>query len=455
MKLLSCVLFLLLVNTTAAQTLLEKTFKFDVEAESVLKLNASSPGANWAVKGSEAATVTIELDGEYNQDVILFSGAANFDYRVLLGRLSAGEHKLRVKLNAAQSSPNAAKAVINSAMVAPKIQGDLQEPLAYAHSPVLYARPDTVGKFSDVPLLMWYEIIKDGSAQTIRYSIIFTNEDGGTQTAALMARWGRVTDIEWICEVKLDAQGKVLSEVFQGTNHRTLPFTGRHEAQHPLFIVASRNNNFSDQLPENLPALRFALAPVAFDTAKNSREVLMDQNPWTYRLMHDEMLREGKIANDSEVVGTAGLGIKMLDPRRYLYFDGSSTNTNSALSFAVKLKGDAHWYASDLGHSYFRIDRSGWFRSTVRLPKINSTNDIEQIVVRCEALPDSQSKKQDFKPEPTCAIETMNKIFLLDEKFMPSASVNLNVKNTPMRFGEMLEIYRTSSAPTKIKNNPK
>ena len=110
----------------------------------------------------------------------------------------------------------------------------------------------------------------------------------------------------------------------------------------------------------------------------------------------------------------------MLDPRRYLYFDGSSTNTNSALSFAVKLKGDAHWYASDLGNSYFRIDRSGWFRSTVRLPKINNTNHIEQIVVRCEALPDTQSRKQDFKPEPTCAIETMNKIFLLDEKFIPS-----------------------------------
>ena len=249
------------------------------------------------MKGSEAATVTIEVDGKYNQDVILFGGAAAVDYRVLLGRLSSGEHKLRVALNAALSAPNASKAVINSAAVAPKIQGNSQEPFAYAHAPILYARPDTVGKFSDVPLLMWYEIIKDGTAQIIRYSIIFSNEDGGTQTAALMARWGRVTDIEWICEVKLDAQGKVLSEVFQGTNHRTLPFTGRHEAQHPVYIVASRNNNFSDQLPETLPALRFALAPVAFDTAKNSREVLMDQNPWTYRLMYDEMLREGKIAN--------------------------------------------------------------------------------------------------------------------------------------------------------------
>ena len=446
-------LLLVWVNNSYAQTLIEKTFKFESEAEAVLKLNASSPGANWAVKGSEAATVTLEIDGKYNQDIILFSGAENFDYRVLPGRLSAGEHQFRVVLNASQSAPNASKAVINAAAIAPKIQGKTPEPLAFAHAPILYARPDTVGKFSDVPLLMWYEIIKDGSAQTIRYSIIFTNEDGGTQTAALMARWGRVTDIEWICEVKLDAQGKVLSEVFQGTNHRTLPFKGRYEAQHPVYIVASRNNNFSDQLPEMLPALRFALAPVAFDTANNSREVLMDQNPWTYRLMYDEMLREGKIANDAEVIGAAGLGIKMLDPRRYLYFDGSSTNTNSALSFAVKLKGDTRWYASDLGQSYFRIDRSGWFRSTVRLPKISNTNKIEQIVVRCEALPDTQARKQDFKPEPTCAIETINKVFLLDEKFIPSASVNLNVKQTPLRFGEMLEIYRSLPVQGKSKNN--
>ena len=434
------------VGISNAQTLIEKSFKLETEGEAVLKLNASSPGANWAMKGSEAATITIEVDGKYNQDVILFGGAATVDYRVLLGRLSSGEHKLRVALNASLSAPNASKAVINSAAIAPKIQGNTQEPLAYAHAPILYARPDTVGKFSDVPLLMWYELIKDGSAQTIRYSIIFTNEDGGTQTAALMARWGRVTDIEWICEIKLDAQGKVLSEVFQGTNHRTLPFTGRHEAQHPVYIVASRNNNFSDQLPENLPALRFALAPVAFDTAQNSREVLMDQNPWTYRIMYDEMLREGKIANDSEVIGATGLGIKMLDPRRYLYFDGASTNTNSALSFAVKLKGDAHWYASDLGNSYFRIDRSGWFRSTVRLPEINGLSNIEQIVVHCNALPDTQTRKQDFKPEPSCAIQTMNKVFLLDGKFIPSVSLPLKTKDSFLRFGESLEFYRSTSS---------
>ena len=444
-------LVVICVSISRAQTLIEKNFKFDAKAEAILNLKASSPGANWATKEAEAATVTIEVDGKYNQDVILFGGTQATNYSVLLGRFAAGEHKLRVALNASQSSTSANKAVVSTVTVTPnKIENNIAA-LAFAHAPILYARPDTVGKFSDVPVLMWYEVIREGTTNTIRYSLIFTNEDGGTQTAALMARWGRVTDIEWLCEAKFDEQGKVLSEVFQGTNHRTLPYKGRYEAEHPVYIVASRNNNFSDQLPETLPALRFALAPVAFDTAHNSREVLMDQQPWTYRLMYDEMLREGKIANDTELVGAAGLGIKMLDPRHYLYFDGSSTQTNAALSFAVKLKGDAHWYASDLGNSYFRIDRSGWFRSTVRLPKINSTDQIEQIVVRCEALPDTQSRKQDFKPEPTCAIETINKIFLLDDKFMPSASVHLNAKQTTLRFGEMLEIYRSEAARGKAR----
>ncbi len=441
----------LCANIASAQTLIEKTFKFDTEAEAVLNLKASSPGAAWATKDAEAAVVTLEVDGKYNQDVILFGGAENFDYRVLLGKLSAGEHQLRVALNASQSATNARKAVVSTATITPNLSTNQIENLAMTHAPILYVRPDTVGKFSDVPVLMWYEIIHEGATNTIRYSIIFTNEDGGTQTAALMARWGRVTDIEWICEIKFDEQGKILSKVFQGTNHRTLPFAGHYEAQHPVYIVASRNNNFSDQLPETLPTLRFALAPVAFDTANNSREVLMDQNPWTYRLMYDEMLREGKIATDAEVIGAAGLGIKMLDPRRYLYFDGASTQVNSALSFSVKLKGDARWYASDLGHSYFRIDRSGWFRSTVRLPKISNTTQIEQIVVRCEALPDTQARKQDFKPEPTCAIETINKIFLLTEKFAPSISLPLKVRPSLLRFGDALEIYRSETTSGKTR----
>jgi len=64
-----------------------------------------------------------------------------------------------------------------------------------ANAPVVFARPNTVGKFTDIPLLLYCERLGDGS---LRYSMIFSNEDGGTNTQALMARWGRATDIEYI-----------------------------------------------------------------------------------------------------------------------------------------------------------------------------------------------------------------------------------------------------------------
>ncbi len=441
-------LLLAVMGGVGAQTLVEKKFRFEAEAEALLTLKASSPGASWATEGAEAAVVTVEVDGKYQQDMILFGGAETFTYRALLGRLAAGGHDLRITLNQTQSAHNAARAVISETVVTAGTGGARIEALALAHAPLLYARPDTVGKFSDIPLLMWYEVIREGTTRTIRYSIIFTNEDGGTQTAALMARWGRVTDIEWLCEVKLDTEGKVLSEVFQGTNHRTLPFKGRAEAQHSVYIVASRNNNFSDQFSET-PALRFAPYPLPFETAAQSREVLMDQNPWTYRLMFEEMQREGRIAaTDTEVAGAAGLGMKIIDPRRYLYFDGSATQTNAALSFTVKLKGDPRWYASDLGHSYFRIDRSGWFRSTVRLPPVRSVEQIERIAVRCDALPETPTRKQDFRPEPTCTVNALSKVFLLDAAFHPGVTLPLSANPLQLRFGEMMEVYHCPACGT-------
>jgi hypothetical protein len=45
-------------------------------------------------------------------------------------------------------------------------------------------------------------------------------------TPALMARWGRTTDIEWIYRVTLGADGRPVSEVYQAPNHAMLPFTG-------------------------------------------------------------------------------------------------------------------------------------------------------------------------------------------------------------------------------------
>ena len=66
-----------------------------------------------------------------------------------------------------------------------------QEYVAQSMAPILHARPNTVGRFTDLPILMWYEVVPTARGQQYRYSVIFTNEDGGTETDRLMATWGR------------------------------------------------------------------------------------------------------------------------------------------------------------------------------------------------------------------------------------------------------------------------
>src|SRR5215470_8148848 len=182
----------------SAQTLLEKRFSVAAESEALLDLTASAPGTSWRDRDAEAAVITIYVDGQYHQDVILFAGAPEFTYQLMLGRVGPGEHSLRVEFNSKQSAAKAASVKIGDAKVT-TIDRKHPEFQAIARAPIIYARPDTVGRFSDIPLLTYYESERAGplprEGDRLAYTVIFSNEDGGTQTTALMARWGRTTDI--------------------------------------------------------------------------------------------------------------------------------------------------------------------------------------------------------------------------------------------------------------------
>jgi hypothetical protein len=248
-----------------------------------------------------------------------------------------------------------------------------------------------------------------------------------------MARWGRATDIEWVYEVRLDAQGTVRAETIQGTRHRIQRFHGKKQADHPLILVASDNNNFSDQ---GRSQMRLALRPIPFDLSRQSREELMDRNPWTYRIMAEELYREGKIAEPSHI------GHSIADPRHYLYLDAASDQGSTALSFDVKLKGDRKWYPSDLGIDYFKIERSGYFRTTIKIPSGTKLEDIERIAVRCDLATDPRSREALNKlSSAACNVKSVNKIFLLDENFQPGPSLPVNVQPLRLQFGEMVELY--------------
>jgi hypothetical protein len=415
-----------------AQTPVDRKFHVNAESEAVLELTASAPNTSWIETEREAAVATISIDGRAQQDVILFNGARRFAYRLLLGRVTPGEHAVRIEFNRKQSAAGATGIEIHDAQIA-LVDRAQAEFAALAHAPILYARPNTIGRFSDVPLLMYYETERAGDLRTLRYTVIFSNEDGGTQTAALMARWGRTTDIEWVVETTLDAAGRIVKSAYQGVNHETKPFRGQREGDHPLLITASDNNNFAD---DRQSEMRFALRPIPFDPSKQSREAVMDQHPWTYRVMAEEMIREGKIISERR------LGAQIADLRQYLYIDAASNQQNgSGLSFAVKLKGDGRWFTSDQGVSYNKIERSGFFRTTVRLPAKVAIRDIERIAVRCDVLANPKSPEETKNASASsCDLQSVNKAFLLDQQFQPASALQFRVVPLKLQFGEMIEL---------------
>src|SRR5438552_12475810 len=195
--------------------LANETFNLMEEMEVGLEIEARSPGASWAREGAEAAALLVSVDGVYNQDLLLWAGDELFHYRVALGHLTKGKHTVSVALNPQRSADGAQVAEVKSLRpllltTGPRSGGAKEDQLALAHSPVLYARANTIDHFTDIPLLMYYELLRSGGTDlTVRYTAIFTNDNGCTQTVALLARWGRGTDIEWAYEVHV-RDGKII-----------------------------------------------------------------------------------------------------------------------------------------------------------------------------------------------------------------------------------------------------
>ena len=182
-----------------------KTVSFEVaqDAEVAASLKAGCAGCDWGRPGREAAVLRLEVDGKYSQHVFLTRGATPADYDVLLGPLGKGTHSLRVSLDGRASAKAIANAVVSSVSFTHFPVSDPEHD-AMALAPVLYARPNTIGRFTDVPLLMWYEKETTQRGFRFRYSVVFSNEDGGTPADRLLATWGRLTDaIMWTLQTRI------------------------------------------------------------------------------------------------------------------------------------------------------------------------------------------------------------------------------------------------------------
>ncbi len=412
----------------ATQVLFERSVRVDAESEVTADLRARAEGANWGEKGREAAVLQVFINERYHQDVILFAGDISFRYSLHLGRMSPGSHTIRLVWDRARSAPRVSSVYVEDFALR-FVRREDPEFLPLAHAPILYARPNSIGRFTDIPLLMWYEMAREQKTLTIRYSVVFSNEDGGTETNALMARWGRATDIEWVYEVSLTPEGRVREARYQGPRHRTRRFRGRREGDHPLLLVLTDNNNFSDR---GRSPMRFALRPIPFDASAVAREEAMDQNPWTYRLMAEELKREGKLCEALRI------GQCILDPRRYLYIEATTELRDARVSFAVKLAGNPIWYTSNLGLASFALERNGHVRTTIPLPEGASLSQIERLLVRCDALAEAA---EETLARAGCLIRDVRKVFFLDSEFRPNPPLPVRTEPVRLRIGEMREIW--------------
>jgi hypothetical protein len=299
---------------------------------------------------------------------------------------------------------------------------------ALRHSPVVYGRnlPEIPGRYenayTDVPLLAYHTASRDPSGNLVlEYTVIWSNEDGGTDTPQLMARWGRTTDIEWIYRVVLDARGKILSEVYQAPDHGTLTFSGARLGSHPLLQTGTSNNNMVQvDDPKGASGYRFIPDIRQRLPAGRARESVMDANPWTYQVMAKEMIREGKVEPVASPATPA-----MSDQRDYLFAevdkdtayptppaDGAWVGT----ALQVKLAGDDTWYSSNHGVPDSSIQRDDPAATTVELPAGTKPGDIE--AVKAVAVPVG-APPADYR----ITVTSLSRGFFLGSAFLPGPSL--------------------------------
>jgi hypothetical protein len=395
----------------------QQAFTLERPAEVVAAIDVSCAQCQWGVRGREAAVVAVAVDGRPSQHLVLTRGTRG-EYRVLLGALGPGEHRLELAHDTSRSAPGAGGVRVESVRFESVAADDARHE-ALAHAPIVHTRKGTIDRFSDVPLVAWVETIPSGDGgRELRYSIVFSHEDGGTPLDRLMATWGRATDIEHVYSVELDAGGAVRGAVYQGKDHVMNAFTGRLEGQHPVLYVDTKNNMVSDRGSETP---RIALVPQPFTLDRVSREAVMDANPWTYAVSVSEVRREGLVSD------TAAPGSKRIpEPRRFAHLEACGNVSDARLAFDAGLPADdgtLAWHASDAGRSDFRVARSGCFRAAVALPAGRSVSDVRALRLRAHTRPPRGNEPPLVPGSGSARVDRVNLFYGLGPDDLPGPSL--------------------------------
>lgn len=410
-------------------------FRTGRDGEALVTLTVAAPGIDWGTPGRESAVLQLLVDGRPAGDVVVF-GATPTERAFALGALRKGRHELTLGYAADRSSPAGSVVRVSRLRTETIGTGDREHAVA-ANAPVLYGRSipgvpgGATGPFqnaiSDTPVLAWYQEAPAATAghRVLTYTIVWTNEDGGTSTPALMARWGRTTDIEWAYRVEVDGRGNAVpgTAYFQSPDHGTKLFAGRYEDGHPLLQTCTLNNNLCDVVDN---PMRFAPAAVErlVDPKKTAREEMVDRHPWVYPVMTAEVRREGRVVADPPADTTTLIA----DPQDYLYAVIRKTTSApppgaagwNGVAIGVRIKGDPTLYRSDRGRVDWSLQRDDPAATTVRLPHGTRASDIVEVVaIRTVAGVD---------PGSTITVNGVERAFLLGRDDRPGRAVPVRPK---------------------------
>jgi hypothetical protein len=420
----------LLIGPTVPETLSTREINVtEPDSEYRVIIHADAPDTAWEIDGRECAMLKVLIDGRYDQHVFLIRGGLNADYEFLVGPLAAGRHELLIQWDRSWSPDLASRPEVHIAAVTLVNRSDAElEPIRRA--PIIYIRKDTVGRFSDLPLVVYWESEKTGAQTRVTYTVILSNEDGGTNTERLMARWGRTADIEWFYEYSTG--GGQTTEIYQAANHKTLHFQGQHEGLHPILYDATRNNNFADAM-DAAPQVRLRPVPVYEDLQGLSRESVMDRFPWTYSIMAQEMIRENKVENPADPNTPA-----LSDQRNYLYLEACAQQRGTELYFEVDTRKSNRWFRSDHADPKARIERSGCFRSSIELPPGTGPQDLHLLRIQSSPAPPPEGEMPVSSPRAN--ILAVKRLFFLGQDYAPGPNLLDRNVNRVLKPGKSLEI---------------
>jgi hypothetical protein len=355
----------------------------------------------------------VVIDGRENSQGLVFTDAARTVHETLVGPLTQGTHTIAVRPSPLWPWPS--PLVVQHASVDLIAPGsDRYELLRWA--PRLGLRSDTIGGRSDLPLLLFAERVASADGRRLRYSVVFSNEDGGTPARALMARWGRTTDIEWASEVHL-VGGSARAWSYQGPDHDTRQVVP--PPAQPALLVATQNNVF---LAAGISRANVQLVPRLVDLDAATRESVMDGEPWIYGFMSRELAEEGKLDDgDGEDVK------KVADPRRYLYAEARLRLRQAAVAAWIE-PARGPWRSSHRGHPALKVSRDGWVRVAIEMG--------EAVPVRF-AWECSVSTETPASPPPGSGCDVdVARLFMLDAGYRPGDNL-VEPATLRLRVGEI------------------